>query len=1236
MKPLEIPINANINTWDEGLIQADPSFFEKNSLKYKGICSNTTYSSGDGMLSTTGKKMYVDDNTINAGSQSFSVPNDYYTVQSIGSDEIGTEEVAIGDVVAGINNDYAYVGETHFPFTIATDDNTTVWVTTIFHSPYFAAAKLNSTNLEVIVFNASGVNRRFTITADSIKWTNNFPQLLGKDFSASWESDVSTWYFGWDDDDARKRFLLVDNDNGRGFLRGIGCIGPNHVAYTEPTVCVDRYYVRDNPTSYPDIYQHNPANKWTLSGNPFISGANGFLPNIYDLTNFYKVLPNGVISVWNGPVDLTAMNAVAYESKSMLAQICDRNAAMGASLTENSGTQSNGSYNTFRWKLHSHQWAPGPWNGKDDAVKRATINWQNEGSQNGQGSIPGIDDGGSRYIYSPDGFSSEGYAVEGYQNSVIWKWAYNLKTQKYVGMGANEAVGGDVQDMYPSQNCWRNIMLLGDWTYIYDSMKSYAETTDSDCIFPAMRLFFNNASTRGKYWDYSNCHSRFFVYPLYWSAYNNEIIVARGPITDAYVNYNTSVSPSLGLSSSIESYNKLMITRCESCFDPLGNAYNRFTSSSQSESSTPWKVNFERMDMYEKKGDVGGVDSTGGSKVWVPFDCWTYDASIGYQYGEGRFFLKKLKILGDGGGIQEECFNFGGIGDASLFDTLNKSYTAGSYDGTYLREITYSNISVGLSFKNTLIFNATDMKNKFHMYEDANGLHVTLYVGKKAQYATIKHGGDVKIDKLADYMFRVNLIGTKNLLQETRNGLFEFIQSFKSFLQENVWNVAPLDLKLPTDEAVSNNLIYYATGINSDLNDDAVSPSFLVPALTINSYINPNDMEYFTKAVIDNRNAPIKQLLRGGNYKIDDGVDLYYTSTSQTTDVTYKETDKLPSVLGTNLESYTGVQANDVSKSDTSYWIDGETVIYPVAIGSEVSGVNYQTSTIDLPDNYAVRFYNSNNHTWNVYNQNASVWYGKNIFTIMGSNYYFDGQGVYFLGSETSGANKQYSENTLVAYAIGMKYLCNAPSEAYFYSPFDRNLYIFTPSNTLQKSTSLERFGEVLDSCYCPVNQALYLLFDGVLIVKTQDDMAKFEVEGNRLYTTAEGVQVVSDEEYVIHHPDKYEDYLPLNVETDYIGVNGGLLHFSKAHVVLYSDEPIDTTVVTDFITIQETEVKHFVQKLSIKKSDWHNNRARITIEPGQSIGNAFKLKIECNDKVGVYNMIGYMEQTMGVNTPRK
>lgn len=1236
MKPLEIPINANINTWDEGLIQSGPSFFEKNSLKYKGICSNTTYSEGDGMLSTTGKKMYVDGNTIKAGNQHFSIPNDYYTVQSIGSDEIGTEEVAIGETVAGVTDDYAYVGKYSYPFSITTDDNTTTWVTTVFHSSWFAAAKYNSTSLEVMLFNSVG-GRKIKITSDSIKWNDKYPQLLGKDFSASWEEDISTWYFGWDDDDARKRFMLVYNDNGIGFLRGIGCIGPNHFAYTEPTVCVDEYYIRDNPLKNSTINRHNTDRKWTIRGNPFINGSQGFLPNIYELSNFYKVLPNGVISVWNGPVDLNAMSAKTddNDNKTFLNKICDCNAALGASLDKNEGEQENSGTNKFYWKLHSHQWAPNNWMKGTDNIKRLTVNKENDGSEDGEQTILGPQTEGEKYLYSPKGWDFEGYSVEGYENTIKWKWGYNLKTQGCLEFVANSYIGGDVQDMFSSMNSWRNITIFGDWTYIYDSMKSSTETSDSDCIFPAMRLFFNNASARGKYWDYSNCHSRFFVYPLYWTAFNKEIVVARGPITDSRYSHGLDMNK-IGLSYTLENFNKGLIIKGENCFDPLGNAYNRFTHSGQSEPETPWKLTFDRMDMYENKGDVGGIDSTGGQKVWVPFDCWTYDVSKDYQYGGGDMFLKKLKILGKGEGIQEECFNFGGIGDASLFDTINKSYQAGKYDGTYLREITYSNISVGLSFKNTLIFNATDMKNKFHMYEDADGLHVTLYVGKKAQYATIKHGGEVKIDKLADYMFRVNLLGTKNLLQETRNGLFEFIQSFKSFLQENVWNVATLDLKLPIDEAVSNNLIYYATGINSDLNDEAVSPSFLVPALTINSYINPSDMDYFNKTVLDNRNSPIKQLLRTNDYKIDDGVDLYYTSTSQTTDVTYKETDKLPAVLSENLESYTGVQSNNTSKSDTSYWIDGGTVIYPVAIGSEMSGVNYQTSTIDLPDNYAVRFYNSNNHTWNVYNQNASVWYGKNIFTIMGSNYYFDGQGVYFLGSETSGASKQYSENTLVAYAIGMKYLCNAPSEAYFYSPFDKNLYIFTPSNTLQKSTSLERLGEVLDSCYCPVNQALYLLFDGVLIVKTQDDMAKFEVEGNRLYTTAEGVQVVSDVSYVIHHPDKYEDCLPLKVETDYIGVNGGLLHFSKAHVILYSDEPIDTTVITDYITIQETEVKHFQQKLPIKKSDWHNNRVRITIEPGQTIGNAFKLKIECNDKVGVYSMIGYMDQTMGINTPRK
>jgi hypothetical protein len=366
-----------------------------------------------------------------------------------------------------------------------------------------------------------------------------------------------------------------------------------------------------------------------------------------------------------------------------------------------------------------------------------------------------------------------------------------------------------------------------------------------------------------------------------------------------------------------------------------------------------------------------------------------------------------------------------------------------------------------------------------------------------------------------------------------------------------------------------------------------------------------------------------------------EAIDIYYTNSVISTDCSYKETDKLPSLFNrTQQESYIGVQSFDGDKDGSTYWIQDDP-LYPTAIASEVSGVNYASSTIELPNNYAVRYYTRNNHTYNVYNQNAKVWYGQNIFTIMGSNYYFDGQGVYYIGSTSSGSSTQYQDNTLIAYAIGMRYLCNAPSEAYFYSPFDKCLYIFTASNTMQKSTSLERFGDVLDSCYCPVNQSLYLLFEGKLIIKTQDDMAMFDVEGDRLYTTSEGVQVVSDEGYKLHHPYKFEDYEDLIIETEWLGNNQTLTNYSFAFITLFSPEPITADVDYDYLTIQDTEVKHNVKSIHIKKDDWDNGFFRFKANPNDNTGNAFKLIIHSKDKLGVYDITNHQASLPAVNVSR-
>lgn len=818
---------------------------------------------------------------------------------------------------------------------------------------------------------------------------------------------------------------------------------------------------------------------------------------------------------------------------------------------------------------------------------------------------------------------------------------------------------------------WANV--IGDYSYLFDSMKSYKDLTDYDSVFPNLRMFFNNTNAKGKYWDYGKGWSSFYRYTSGAAKFGKELLYLQKPVVIGHLksNYGTwndnkdqfSLKYSLvnnwsiGSKLDFKSLNTDLKTKTSGSFMPdildsfyhckvVGNDDEGFSDSNYFWRANKWDYLYAFPNIRSQT-NANGEAKESYSDALAPFDCWLATSNFGTRatgWYEGSNLFRKLKILGDGEGIAEPTSSIGRFGDNALVDITNYTiplidnevisnynyYETAWENNDLLRLGIYQGIPMALTFKGTLLFNATDLGTDYTCWKDSDSYNVIIYNGKKVQFAKIKHNGTLKIDKLTDYMFRLNTLSGENLILESREGLFSVIKGFNGFIGEEQINASYYDIGIGGDDIGSNNEIYYASGINSDLLDENSQPSFLFPAKTISSYVLPADVEKFGKEVLDNRNSVIVNRFRMGGWK--DKLDVYYASSNISTDISYKFSSKLPENQEKTLENQLGVQTYDSSKTDTTYWIDSETVIYPAAISSSVSNTNYLTSTIDLPDNYSVRFYNQNNKVWAVYNELAQVYYGKSIFTIMGSNYYFDGQGIYFLGnSQTGTATGQYSENILIAYAVGMEFLCNAPSEAYFYSPFDKCLYIFTSSNTMQKSTSLQKFGKPIDFCYCPVNQSLYLLFDGKLIIKSQDDMAILDVEGDTLQTTTKGVQVIKEgQSYEIHSPDSFEEFEPLEIETDWLGEEDSLTKYSFVDVVFQKlDE--NPTIEVDLLTRAGLDVVHTPSKITIK--DWQNGLYRVRLTPKEPVGNAFKIIIKSEDLVGCYNICVYLEKASLINS---
>lgn len=1207
---VNIPLNSQINTTDDGLFSDQPSWDYKNTLVYRGIAENIKVSSGDGILSTTSKKIQVKDGVLEAGSQSFSLPSDYYTVQDTGSKSIGEKEVCINGVVAGANKSYFYTDDKRTNWPEGSGGERQVWV-----------APLQNTNSFVFVSIEGNIINLFidhNVRILSFTFENGLKEY-GKVMTAcKWGPFIIV---GFDDNDYRKRGTFVLKDSSVDFLPGFGCVSNKGMVTGEP-IPVSIYDETRKPIP---VFGQTPMFSNNITGPKLDKQSYGK----------YKVLDNGSISLWTGWFDQDAKCSLSTE-KTCLELIADENSKLGESITDKNNTQAE--ISNWHWKLHSIN---GIKNTETPAGQAASERFVDQ-----TGTARNAPTNGANYWYGSYNRYGSGEDYQGTQYDELFEWLFGWQISESGATIHKLSEKLDYTDMtaYGRAGCsyFKHINIYGDWTYGYNSMKAFKDLTDYDSVFPYLRLFFNIAGSKGKYYEYGPGWVKAYRYDFAWSYCNKEVSAVHNPLqlyfynegkaslSNYEVTWNTCYSRD-NVKKFAEKGSSTLLAR-QNYIEPFGNIrFSDWTFGNDHQ----WRKKQECLTSYPD------YFSKTGTVELNPFTDWLIFKPFDYSSNQGFGPLRRLQIKGSGIGIQEETFNFGGLGDDSLLGICSQTINitpdssqvvavgASGFDtkvsgNDMLRLGIYQNLNMSLSYNGTLLFNAADLGEKFHIYKDGDDYVITIYNDKKAQWLRLKKNGEIKVDKLTDYMFRVNIVGHENMLVESRDGIFSFIKSFNSFIGENAFYVADLQMKAPTGDTSSNNTLLYADGININLLTEDVSPSFLLPSKSLASYINTADMTYFESTVLKNRHGFIKNRLRNSN--ITEGVEVYYTSLLSSADLSYKETDKLPENAG-DFEGLTGVQEFERDMEGYTYWIDSKTVIYPVAIGSEVSGINYQTSTIDLPGNYAVRFYTQNNKTWPVYNQNAQVYFGNNIFTIMGSNYYFDGQGVYYLGdSKYGGATGQYAENILIAYAIGMKYLCNAPSEAYFYSPFDRCLYIFTSSNTMQKSTSLSRFGDIVDSCYCPVNQALYILFDGKLMIKTQDDMAIIDVEGNSLQTTADGVQVVNNgDKFTIHSPYLYEDMLPLRIETEWLGNPDTLSKYSYCDLVLFGSGEV--TIAVDFQTIAGTKVTDNLRYLHIKENDWQNNHFRVRLTAKEPVGNAFKIILKSDDKVALYNMCMYMDQ---------
>ena len=466
---------------------------------------------------------------------------------------------------------------------------------------------------------------------------------------------------------------------------------------------------------------------------------------------------------------------------------------------------------------------------------------------------------------------------------------------------------------------------------------------------------------------------------------------------------------------------------------------------------------------------------------------------------------------------------------------------------------------------------------------------------------------NIEVEKIADYKFKTNIVAPLNLFAEKRDGSIELAHSFIPYFNEVKWNgYGSLALLQCPDGNDYNDTFSMGFGINATLDDNITETSALLPAIGIPFYCNSRNIDAFNRQIID-KNAPI-MVPDTTCIPKDVALGVFFTHNLKSTDISYRYSEK-------NSEIY-----HDDKYDNTQWWIGSTSIFLPLGLGSTFSGINYLASTVELPGNYSVRLYTQNNNSFLLYNITQQSYYGQTIFTIYGSSYYYDSQGIYYIGDGSS--------NEFVCYAIGMKFLANSGTEAYFYSPVDKYLYTFTGSNTLTKAVPLSNVPEIKDAVFSSVDQTLFLLFeDDTLYAQNGISSAYFtNFTGiKELQGTVKGCSIIeTSKSFHILNPEEGE-VIPLHVETEWTGSDDAVWQCSYVDLMLFNNgNEVDFTVEVDMMGTENMSVK---KNIHLKKSDFKNDYCKIRVSPKVNNGQGFKVALKSSSKVSIMSIAPKIER---------